>query len=549
MKRLLLALFFLPILSFAVCTGVDWTAAEDLYNVSGFNAILPAIAVDKNGNAVAAWVNLNQVSVPIVQARYRPAGGNWGPIANISDSSSSVTSNTPAVSIDQNGNAVVAWIALDTSSVYIAQASILPYGASSWKMAGAVVSPSPTGAQLSLLGDNTGYAVAAWDNTQNAVVGWCVKGGVFQATTVNLQGVSTTPVVVSGSGTNASYANLVNNADGDILVTWINSTSGGGQQVEAAFKPNGQAWATALTVSTTDVAQFPTCAMDINMNAVIGWSVANGTDQSTLRSSQKLFSESAWEAPVTISLTAANPPLQEFGMDDSGNLTAVWVEHPNTVPVINNVVFEATKLLTDASWTLGIFLSNEAHEVRGCLSLGVDASNDAVSIWSYDSENPSYLGAIAALSRPACSAGVWFFPETTLSGSGLNPYACGVALNNANFIASVWGTTDQGTTNGIIQSSIGAFNVLPATNLNGRQLPNDFALVTEYYNILTWGASPSPAIAGYYIYANGVLVATVGPSVTSVEFHDQVKGEYVTYTIVAFNTLGQVSPPATFAIF
>lgn len=534
MKKWISLVFCLPLGLFAVCAGVNWDPAQDLFNVAGQTATLPAIAVNDNGQAIAAWINTTSGSTPTVQARYRSTTGIWGTMVNLS--TGTVTLNTPAVGIDSDGNAVVAW-SQGAGTLNVVQAAIYPASNNAWILPGTK--------QLSPSGSNAVHVVAAMDETDHAVVGWCLSGGALQATTVDLQGNNSGVVSVSGSE-QTFYPNLASNAKGDVLVTWVNTQTGG---VEASFKMNGEAWTLSpyqvSPVPSTHVTQSPTSAIDDLGNAVIAWSLLNSTDQTTIYTSQKLVTEMFWESPITLSITAANTPLQEVGMDNKGNLSAVWIEHPTNMSVFNEVVLTATKTFGATAWTFGEFLSNPIYEVEDCLSFGVDSSNDAIGVWTYD-KTATYPGAVAALSRPACSTPAWIFPETILSGNGSNPTTCGLSLNDVGFAISIWGTTIG--TNGIIQVSNGSFPLNDVTNLVGVQLENDFALIFEFYDRLTWQSSTSPGVTGYHIYQDGVLAATLPNTAIEAEFHDQVKDKPVTYTVKAFNAQGQESPGASVTV-
>ncbi len=87
--------------------------------------------------------------------------------------------------------------------------------------------------------------------------------------------------------------------------------------------------------------------------------------------------------------------------------------------------------------------------------------------------------------------------------------------------------------------------IVSPSNFSGMQKVNDFALVSERFNALSWEISLSGGIAGYYLYRNGVLIATLGPVVYSYEDHNRMKDQADTYTLIAFTNEGAISSSVT----
>lgn len=88
----------------------------------------------------------------------------------------------------------------------------------------------------------------------------------------------------------------------------------------------------------------------------------------------------------------------------------------------------------------------------------------------------------------------------------------------------------------------------PPSNLQGTQKNNNFGLVYELYNQLTWTPSPSPDVAGYFIYRDGTTIAMVDATTSTYSDHDRKKGVSYTYAITAFNATGNESSPVEIVI-
>ena len=86
------------------------------------------------------------------------------------------------------------------------------------------------------------------------------------------------------------------------------------------------------------------------------------------------------------------------------------------------------------------------------------------------------------------------------------------------------------------------------TNFKGEQKKNNFGFVYELYNQLTWMPSPSPQTEGYFLYRNGKKIATLNSFTYSYQDHDQLYGDTVLYSLVAFDANGTISDPVTVII-
>lgn len=83
--------------------------------------------------------------------------------------------------------------------------------------------------------------------------------------------------------------------------------------------------------------------------------------------------------------------------------------------------------------------------------------------------------------------------------------------------------------------------ILPPPFIQGSQKKNDFGLKYELYNELSWLLSPSQDVRGYYIYRDGIRIATVNAFTYSYKDHQRKKGVSYNYAISAFNSSGEES--------
>jgi len=91
-------------------------------------------------------------------------------------------------------------------------------------------------------------------------------------------------------------------------------------------------------------------------------------------------------------------------------------------------------------------------------------------------------------------------------------------------------------------------SILPPSNLQGTQKKNDFGLEYELYNQLSWLPSPSPEVAGYFVYRDGAQIAKLNASTFIYENHNQPRGVSSLYALFAFDSDGTMSSPATVTV-
>jgi hypothetical protein len=91
-------------------------------------------------------------------------------------------------------------------------------------------------------------------------------------------------------------------------------------------------------------------------------------------------------------------------------------------------------------------------------------------------------------------------------------------------------------------------SIVPASNFQGIQLKNNFGLIYELYNQLSWKPSPSPEVIGYDIYRDGIKIATVPASTYAYQDHNQPRGVSSFYSLLAFDRNGNTSSAVTVTV-
>jgi hypothetical protein len=153
------ALFVIPAAAQATPT---FLSAVNISN-AGQDGFEPQVAVDQSGNAIAVWTRSDGTNFRIESSSRTPTGP-WSSPQTISDANQSASS--PQLSLDPSGNAVAVWTRNDGTNLRI-QASYRPAGAAStFQMPATTVSASGADASAPAVSmDNSGDALVAWQRT------------------------------------------------------------------------------------------------------------------------------------------------------------------------------------------------------------------------------------------------------------------------------------------------------------------------------------------------------------------------------------------------
>ncbi len=136
---------------------------------------------------------------------------------------------------------------------------------------------------------------------------------------------------------------------------------------------------------------------------------------------------------------------------------------------------------------------------------------------------------------------VWNFGD---GGTGAGNPASHTYTSVGTFYVQVTITDSLGNTGTATQPFTTSLPVSTPTGLQGKQKINNFGVVSELYNTLSW--EPSSAVTGYNLHCNGVLIAILDGNASSYEDHNQ-SSQSQTYALVAVN--GQfTSSPATVSV-
>jgi hypothetical protein len=485
---------------------IKWGTPAMLSLTGYFDSSDPQIGIDVQGNGVAIWVENRCIS----GRNY--INGIWSSITNINNANAT----DPRLIVDTNGNAVAIWIENG-----VVRTSAQPFN-DKWSSSVALSTSGSSAPEMNV--DAVGNVVAVW-----------INNGVIQSSTKLLnQSWQAVPDTLSSAG--AYYPQVAMGANGTVVATWYQEVDGV-DTIYAATKTISETWDPPIAISTPSINSiYPEVAVDASGNALIIWFRYDIDSKGVSYSNvvlqwASLPSGAIWTKPIDLSNGGISDPYNlnaYIGFDFQGNAIATW-----------NQSFDGSCFCVQAAIKKNNGNWGAVRNVEGgniythFFSLDINARGDAF-LGFMEKDPASSLIQVGATKSyiPSRNSNMWY-PNTNVSYKTSNSGYPQIATSNRGntlYGAMVW-VSNIGAHN-VVQASMGTgIALLPPVNLSVIQGMNDMGLFREYYNTLSWKASPSPSVQGYSIFRNGEFVSTTNAQIFTLIDHNRVEGESVTYGI------------------
>ena len=415
----------------ATPAGKAWQTAVLIETGDAGEALLPQIAVNAQGDAIAVWQQSDGVSIDLYANRYTAAAG-WGTAQKIEADDTGVAQNAQ-VAIDTNGNAIAVWqqpnvngrdaiwanrytagtgwgaAALIESGIFDAgnpQVAIDGSGnaiAVWWQSDGArnnlvanrYVAGSGWGTAAVIETDSTGDVSApqiAMDTAGNAIAVWAWASAVPNGPTYEYTVWANRYTAASGWGT-AGPIDSVNNStanpaphvaldgSGNAIAVW-HRPDGSWDSIWANRYAAGSGWGTSVLVETdnTNSARDARVAFDANGNALAVWTQSFGGVANVM--ANRYAAGIGWGTAVLIETDDAGPAFEpRIVVDGNGNATAVWSQR-NIAGFTFNIW--TNRYTAGVGWGTAKMIDSDANPAR-VPQIGVDANGNAIAVWQQDS--------------------------------------------------------------------------------------------------------------------------------------------------------------------
>ncbi|MES2122490.1 MAG: hypothetical protein V4492_06905 [Chlamydiota bacterium] len=493
-----------------------WGDTPITISTPGVAASAQQISLDPTGNATAVWIEDG-----FIVSKSLLFGGSWS--ASVTTLSGSGASD-PQLVVDASGNATALW-----NEGGVIKTSTQLFGGS-WQVTPDTVS----GASASfgtLTADGSGNLVAVW-----------LEGGVVLSSTKLFGGSwQVTPDTLSGSSATAPQVAV--NAAGDVFAVWQQTVSAV-ETIYVATKTIGGSWGVPEAISTNTVdSGCPQIAVDPSGNALAAWYrfVKTGTTYSKVYAQASYYSAGGiWTSPMDLSNAGLMDPVElmlQVGFDAAGDAAVVWSNSADG----STFDMYASLLPVGGTW-----IQSGAFTLQDMLAYQFDSDVLADSVGVvYMTYNPytNQIGIFSTYRFVPSNRAVWSIPAALTAPGAIGfPKMAAVKLPPSVYGIGLWLAYDG--SNNVLQANLGTVDLVqPASNLAVQGLTNNFEVLSEPYNLITWDASPNAA--GYRIYRNGLFWTEMGSTTLSTVDNNQSAPTVNTYTIYALDPNGGQSTGIT----
>jgi hypothetical protein len=394
-----------------------WQGAVPVANDAAANEEVPAVAVDKNGNAVIVYEHDAQ----IWGAYYDASKGTWGTPGPI-DSRSGAAS-TPQVAVDGNGTYVAVW---NQDSTYPGIWQSTSTDGKSWK---APTSITGTNAYTPVIAMNaSGQAIVAWHEQPGGDAGNNVQAAAAIRDPSN--GSWTTTVLKPAADYGDRSPAVAIDGKGNAFVAWQETNSNYFYELWMRTYTAGGGWNAAgvFETSPTGHTDSPSISANAGGDAIVSYIQITNSNPEVIQLWTRRYSAlSASFATYPLMVTSGyyidsyQPP--SVTLDDAGNATEAWA----TKTSVGYNVYTSRSATTDSMWptsgtameTDDIAMSNDPSSEIAYATLPVvqhDPAGNVTLVWRKRTSGTRF-DLVAR--RYDITAGSWG-PQTSLESDTTN---------------------------------------------------------------------------------------------------------------------------------
>ena len=270
-------------------SGGAWPTPVNL-TVVGATGRFPQLAVNAQGDAVAAWTGVTDTSF-VTQASTRAgAGGAWAAPVNLS---AGLDAQSPRVAIDAAGDAVAVW--KGNSNADRVQAAVRPGSAQGWQAPADLSADGYRAGPPDVAIDDAGNATAVWARTTDGGAGAVIQSAGRGPTTPWRP-----PVDLSSTADQSATApRVASDAQGNAAAVWRGSRS----LQAAGYDAAGPLLAGATLPAGGDAGQslsFAVTPFDVwSALGTTAWSFGDGTGATGAKVAHAYAAAGRFEAVVT----------------------------------------------------------------------------------------------------------------------------------------------------------------------------------------------------------------------------------------------------------
>jgi hypothetical protein len=298
--------------------GIGWGNAQLIETNDLGGATYPDVSADSSGNAIAVWQQWDGVRQNIWSNRY-VSGVGWL-TAQLIETDNSGDAAVPRVSVDRNGNAIVVWYQLDGvryniwSNRYVAGLG--------WETAMLIETNNLGNAYNSRVSvHSSGNATAVWDQSDG------LRYNIWSSRYVVGTGWGAPQLIESENMGNARAPEVSLDGLGNAVAVWYQS-DGTRNNVHSNRYVVGTGWGTAQLIETDNTGNVnqPEVSVDGVGNAIAVWYQYDGTRWNIW--SNRYVVGTGWGSAQRIETdNSGDAEYPTVSMDGLGNAIAVWYQY------------------------------------------------------------------------------------------------------------------------------------------------------------------------------------------------------------------------------
>lgn len=320
-----------------LATAASWDKAAPIeVDGAGFSHS-SQVAIDQNGNAIAVWIKQDATRLRILSSRFSSKSGTWGKAETIDGPSAGFYADYPQIGIDKNGDAIAVWVQTKSSQLGDNRIGVNRFTNSeaggSW------------GTSFWLDQNDTGWAGApqlAMNDNGDAMLVWIryngnppaptnVRTSRFTASTgkwgdLKMADANNEP------GADAMAARVAIDQNANAIVVWSQTTTKNGATKHGIqanrFTVNSGNWGDVvwLEESNSYAPSGAKISVDHSGNGIAVWSGREGT-RARIRAQR--FTGGSWKTATTWldGIASVDVRVPEVAIDTKSNCAiSVWIE-------------------------------------------------------------------------------------------------------------------------------------------------------------------------------------------------------------------------------
>jgi hypothetical protein len=352
----------------------------DAQQIGGGNmstiAKFPRIVMDKEGNGIVVMGLVQGAHAGIWSSRFNKVDKTWSELTEIGSTALN-DALSPEVVVDGLGNVLVVWRQRNDSSRYSAWVNRYDSVNNSW-------------GNESVIDDNSNFdvqfPVISSDGKGNAIVVWAKRdsgniANIWAARYAYADKQWQTAVKIENSDNTAVTPQVALDKNGNALAVWQQTDSDieeqNGENIWAArFIAKSNSWQTPILIeSDSGDAAAPAIAMDKQGNGISLWYQDNGSREITKASRYDVVNN-VWKQSGPIGDSKDSMYEQKIAFQSNGNAIATWRQAVGS----KFSVFSARYHVSNNTWQAAQVIENSVGGVDQ-VNLAINGSGDAIVVW------------------------------------------------------------------------------------------------------------------------------------------------------------------------